>query len=85
MWSQCGSLTLYYQSESQEAEMMSIFTDLYQRELAERFLKLLHERCQQLIALGRESLVLSVQAREGNRIQLILRNGSRWIVQRSPH
>jgi|YNPBryunderm2012_1023409.scaffolds.fasta_scaffold155148_1 hypothetical protein len=67
--------------------MMPIFTHTYarsQRELAECFLKLLHERCQHLIALGRESLVLSVRAREGNRIQLILRNGSRWIVQRSP-
>jgi hypothetical protein len=67
--------------------MMPIFTHTYarsQRELDECFLKLLHERCQHLIALGRESLVLSVRAREGNRIQLILRNGSRWIVQRSP-
>jgi hypothetical protein len=54
-----------------------------QQALAERFLKLCEAWCQELIALGQESPVLSVQALEGGRLQLILRNGSRWIVQRA--
>jgi len=56
-----------------------------QQRLAERFLKLCDEWCRQLMALGQESPVLSVQAFDGNsgRLQLILRNGSRWIVQRA--
>jgi len=54
-----------------------------QQRLAERFLKLCDEWCRQLMDLGQESPVLSVQALDGGRLQLILRNGSRWIVQRA--
>lgn len=54
-----------------------------QQELAEKFLKLLNEWCQQLSDLGQESPVLSVKALDADRLQLILRNGSRWIVQRA--
>lgn len=54
-----------------------------QQDLVGRFLKLLNEWCQQLTDLGQESPVLSVQALDGSRLQLVLRNGSRWIVQRS--
>lgn len=41
------------------------------------------EWCRELTALGQESPVLFARALEGNRLELILRNGSRWIVQRS--
>lgn len=53
-----------------------------QRQLAEQFLRLCEAWCRELTALGQESPVLSVQALDGGRLQLVLRNGSRWIVER---
>lgn len=53
-----------------------------QRALAEHFLWLCDMWCRELIALGQQSPLLSVKALDGDRLQLVLRNGSRWIVQR---
>jgi hypothetical protein len=57
--------------------------DQAQRDLAERFLRLLDEWCQELEAFGKESPVLSVRALKDGKLTLVLRNGSRWIVRRS--
>lgn len=70
-------------AERPRAQTQTYEAERAQQRLAERFLMLCDERCRELMALGQESPVLRVQALDGGRLQLILRNGSRWIVQRS--
>lgn len=51
--------------------------------LAERFLKLCKIRTQEARALGQPNPVLDVALRDDNKIQIVMRNGMRWIVERN--
>lgn len=51
--------------------------------LAERFLKLCNLRTQEAHALGQPNPVLDVSLRDDNKLQIVMRNGMRWIVERN--
>lgn len=51
--------------------------------LAERFLKLCEIKRQEAHALGQPTPVLDVALRDDNRLQIVFRNGTRWVVERN--
>lgn len=51
--------------------------------LAERFLRLCKVRTEEARALGQPNPVLDVSLRDDNKLQIVTRNGIRWIVERN--
>ncbi len=51
--------------------------------LAEHFLRLCEEWRQRVMERGGENPVESVSSPDGQRLQVILRNGTRWIINRN--
>lgn len=51
--------------------------------LAERFIRLCKARTEEARALGQPNPVLDVSLRDDNTLQIVTRNGMRWIVERN--